>query len=77
MTTSFSLFTRGRVLDAAQANLAGMLLAGFCVVQVPWCWASSVRGRLWGVSRPEHVLVGFLLTICAICLTQWLSRLLT
>jgi hypothetical protein len=75
MTTSFSLFTKGRLLEAARANLAGLLLACFCVVQIPWCWASSLHGRAWGISRPEIVLLWVMLAVCAISLTQWLARL--
>src|SRR5690606_18756717 len=45
MTTSFALFTKGRLLEAARANVAGLLLAGFCAVQIPWCWVSAARGQ--------------------------------
>ena len=75
MTTSFSLFTKGRWLEAAGANVAGLLLACLCAVQIPWCWASAVSGRAWGVSRPEIACLWMLLSVCAISLTQWLARL--
>ena len=75
MTTSFSLFTKGRLLEAARANVAGLLLACLCAVQIPWCWASALGGRAWGISRPEIVFLWILYSVCAVCLAQWLARL--
>ncbi|MGE3313960.1 MAG: DUF2752 domain-containing protein [Planctomycetaceae bacterium] len=76
MTTSFSHFTRGQFVEASRANLAGFLMASFCAVQIPWCWASSFQGRLWGISRPEIVLLIVVLILSIICLTQWLANVL-
>jgi hypothetical protein len=76
MTTSFSHFTRGQFIEAARANFAGLLLAAFCAVQIPWCWASSLQGRLWGISRPELTLAALILILISVCLAQWLVGIL-
>ncbi len=75
MTTSFALFTKGRLFEAARANFAGLLLAICCAVQIPWCWFSAARGRALGIGRPEVVLLWIMLAICSISLAQWLARL--
>lgn len=76
MTTSFAHFVRGQFLRSAQANVAGLLLAAVCAVQVPWCWYSIYRGRLWNVSRPDVGLVWLLCLVCGVCLLQWAGRIL-
>lgn len=73
MTTSFSHFTRGEFVEAARANVAGLLLAMFCAVQIPWSWASAYQGRFWGISQPERVLVVAVLAFTTICLIQWFA----
>lgn len=75
MTTSFSHFVRGRMIEAAQANAAGLLLAVVCAVQIPWTWASAYQGRLLGVARPDVGLMWLLVAICGGCLLQWAARL--
>ena len=74
MTTSFANFTRGRFVAAADANVAGLLLAGVCFVLIPWCWASAWNGRLWKVDRPDRTALAVLITICGVCLLQWIVR---
>lgn len=76
MTTSFAHFVRGQFLRSAQANVAGLLLAAVCAMQVPWCWYSVCRGRLWKVSRPDVGMVWLLTLICGVCLVQWAGRVL-
>ena len=76
MTTSFSNFMRGRIIEAARANLAGLLLAVACAVQIPWCWLSMYSGRLWWVSRPDVGLICLLLLLCAVIALQWVTRLI-
>jgi len=76
MTTSFSNFVRGRFIAAARANIAGLLLAVFCLVQIPWCWVSVYRKRLWMVDHPDTTLMWFLIVLAGICLLQWLVRIL-
>lgn len=76
MTTSFAHFTKGHVIEAARANLAGLLLAMLCAVQIPWCWTSIVRGELFGVVRPDAWLVWLLVALSGTCLLQWGVRLI-
>lgn len=45
MTTSFSLFVRGDLVNSMQANPVGLLLAGFLVLLLPWGVASLWNGR--------------------------------
>ena len=57
MTTSFAHFMHGRFVSAARSNMAGLLLAALCALQIPWCWLSVVTGRLWKVSQPDLCLL--------------------
>jgi hypothetical protein len=75
MTTSFANFVRGRFVEAARANLAGLLLAAICAVQIPWCWVSIRSGRLWRVNEPDMMVLWLLLAVCGACLVQWAARL--
>ena len=75
MTTSFANFVRGRFVEAARANVAGLLLATVCAVLIPWCLVSAWRGRLWNVDRPDMSLLWLLLVLAGVCLLQWGVRL--
>lgn len=72
MTTSFAHFTRGAWGSALRANSGGALLALFCALQIPWCWWSAVRGRLWKVSRPAYTLAGIGAALAAVTALHWL-----
>lgn len=74
MTTSFANFTRGRFIAAADANVAGLVLASVCFVLIPWCLMSAWSGRLWRVSRPDRAALSVLITICGVSLLQWIVR---
>lgn len=76
MTTSFSNFVRGRMMASGRANIAGLLMAIVCAVQIPWCWLSIVQGRLWRVSQPLKTLLWLLLILCGVSLLQWIVRLI-
>ena len=71
MTTSFAFFTRGQFIEAARANVAGLLLAILCAIQIPWCCWSAATGRLWQVSEPVAVLVWLLLVISFSAMLNW------
>lgn len=73
-TTSFAHFVRGQWPSAVRANGAAFVLACLCAVQVPWCWISIARGRLWLVSRPERFLILLLVALGSLFLLQWLVR---
>jgi Protein of unknown function (DUF2752) len=76
MTTSFANAVRGRFAEAARANSAGFILAILCAVQIPWCWISMVRGRLWKVSQPDVALLWMLGIVCSASALQWVLRLI-
>ena len=76
MTTSFANFVRGRFIDSARANVAGLLLATFCFVQIPWIWISFYRQRMWLVDKPEVVFLWILIFLTLVCITRWCIQLL-
>ena len=76
MTTSFANAVRGRFGDAARANPAGLMLAIICALQIPWCWVSIVRGRLWKVSQPDVALLWLIAVVCVAGALQWVFRLI-
>lgn len=75
MTTSFSNVIRGRFIDAARANVAGLMLAVVCLAMIPWSWRSVWTGRLWKIDNPDTALLWLLLAICGAALLQWAVRL--
>ena len=75
MTTCFANFVRGRFLQAAQANTAGVLLAAVCAVGVPWSLASAVAGRALFLRQPERVAAALVISIASIALIEWVIRL--
>ncbi len=69
MTTSFAHFTRAEFPQAARANIAGLLLAIVCLIQIPWSLLSAVKGCLWRVNNPLNItliVVGGISTVAAI-----------
>jgi len=56
MTTSFALLVRGDVVNSLRANWVGTALALFCILVIPWCLVSAVRGRYLFVRRLDSVL---------------------
>ncbi|MBS0265172.1 MAG: DUF2752 domain-containing protein [Planctomycetes bacterium] len=75
MTTSFSHFVRGNLVQAARANIGGALLALCCAVQIPWCWWSALRGRLWYVEDPTRSLLILITVVASVALVNWIFRL--
>lgn len=74
MTTCFANFVRGRWIAAIRANVAGVLLAMFCAIQIPWIWWSIYRGRLWKISQPDLVLLWILMSLSLVAVVQWIVR---
>ena len=76
MTTCFAHFVRGEFVLAANANLAGVVLAAVCALLIPWSLWSAHRGRLWMVSDP--VTFAGVLTICmsGLAVLFWAARLI-
>ena len=75
-TTAFAHFVRGQWGSALRANAAACLLAGLCVLGVPWSGASAWKRRYLGVPDIVMTLVVILLTLSGIALAQWVGRLM-
>lgn len=75
-TTAFAHFVRGQWASALRANAASTLLAGLCVVGVPWCWVSAWQRRYLGVSDIVKTLVVVLLSLSFVAGAQWVGRLM-
>ena len=76
MTTSFAYLARGRLVDAARANLAGCALAIVCAAQIPWAWFSILRGRLWLVRRLDAWFVWTVTGLTLVAAVHWIWRIL-
>ena len=75
MTTSWSHFTRGNLLEAWQANAGGALLAMFALPTGIWLAISGWRGRWWFKNPNALILSAFLGLIIAAAIIQWALRL--
>ncbi|RLS39281.1 MAG: DUF2752 domain-containing protein [Planctomycetota bacterium] len=75
-TTAFAHFVRGQWGSALRANAASTLLAGLCVVGVPWSWGSAWQRRYLGVPDIVKTLVIVLLSLSFVAGAQWIGRLM-
>jgi hypothetical protein len=75
MTTSFAFFARGRLIEAMQANPAGIVLAVVCAFLIPWCLWSAYRGRLWMVSDPLPFVAVLFVSLSSLIVLLWAVRL--
>ena len=71
MTTSFSLFIRGDILNSLRANFAGTILATFCLVMIPWGIGSALRARYYWIVSLEWFIPRFLAVFFTIMLLRW------
>ncbi len=71
MTTSFALLVRGDVMNSLRANWVGTLLAGFCLVVIPWGIYAVVRGRSLFVRSLEKALIGVVVTVLVLAMLRW------
>lgn len=71
MTTSFALLIRADVGGSLRANWVGTLLAGFCLLVIPWAGLSVARGRLLLVGSLERALIGVLVTLLVLMMLRW------
>ena len=76
MTTCFSHFVRGHLVEAARANLAGVILATVCALLIPWCLISAMIGRLWLVSDPVSVGGSLMIGLSSLTVLLWVVRLI-
>jgi hypothetical protein len=71
MTTSFSLLLHGDLLNSARANWVGSLLAGFCLLAVPWTAVSVYLGRAVFLSSLERALIVVVSVLLTLMLLRW------
>lgn len=72
MTTSFALLMRGDLRNSLRANAVGTLLAGFCLLLIPWSLASLVCGRTLFVRSIERTLTFVMLAFLSMLLLRWM-----
>lgn len=77
MTSSFALLVRGDVWNSLQANAVGTLLALFCVLMIPWCVGSALRGRTLLLADPESFFLRLLVAFLVLTLLRWAMVLTT
>jgi len=71
MTTSFALLMHGDVRNSLRANAVGTLLAGFCLLLIPWCLASAVCRRALFVRSMERAFTWVVLMFLSLMLIRW------
>jgi hypothetical protein len=71
MTTAWANLMRGRIVQAGEANLGGLLLGLAALAIGPWAVVSAMRGRwLWG--RPDETWTAAVAAmIVAVTLIEW------
>ena len=72
MTTSFALLMHGDLRNSLRANAVGTLLAGFCLLLIPWCLASAVWQRTLFVRSMERALTLVVLVFLSLMLLRWI-----
>lgn len=70
-TTSFAFTIRLHLRNALQANSVGAILALTCLLAIPWCIASAIRGRLYFVGSGERLVIACLVGFIALMLVRW------
>jgi len=71
MTTSFSLFIRGDIVNSMRANFVGTILAAVCLAFIPWSLASALRARYYWIVSLEWFLPRFIVVFFALMLLRW------
>ncbi len=71
MTTSFALLMHGDLMNSLRANAVGTLLAGFCLLLIPWCLASAVCQRTLFLRSVERTLTLVVLVFFSLMLLRW------
>jgi hypothetical protein len=72
MTTSFALLMHGDVGNSLRANAVGTMLAGFCLLLIPWCLASAVCQRTLFIRSMERSLTVVVLAFLSMMLLRWM-----
>ena len=71
MTTSFALLMHGDLPNSLRANAVGTLLAGFCLLLIPWCLASATCQRTLFIRSMERTLTLVVLVFLSMMLLRW------
>jgi hypothetical protein len=71
MTTSFALLMHGDLMNSLRANAVGTLLAGFCLLLVPWSLASAICRRTLFIRSTERTLTFVVLAFLSMMLMRW------
>jgi hypothetical protein len=71
MTTSFSLLMHGDLVHSLQANCVGTLLAGFCLLVIPWALASVVKRRALFVPSLEIAVMCVVVSLLVLMIIRW------
>lgn len=72
MTTSFALLMHGDVKNSLRANAVGTILAGFCLLLIPWCLASAVYRRTLFIRSMERTITWVMLVFFSLLMMRWL-----
>jgi uncharacterized membrane protein len=76
MTTSWSLATQGRVVEAVETHAVGTLLAFAALVVGMTATVVAVRGRRLSWQPGDTTLAGLSVTLAALVVGEWIVRLL-
>ena len=71
MTTSFALLMHGDLWNSLRANAVGTLLAGFCLLLIPWCLASVFWKRPIFLRSVERALTWSVIVFLGLMLVRW------
>ncbi len=71
MTTSFALLMHGDLPNSLRANAVGTLLAGFCLLLIPWCLASALCRRMLFIRSMERALTLVVAAFLGMMMLRW------
>ena len=71
LSTSFSYAVRGDIAGGARANWVGVLMAGGCLLAIPWGIASAVLGRALFLRSLERTLVVAVVSVFLLLFVRW------
>src|SRR5262245_51964637 len=71
MTTSFSLLAHADVVGSLRANWVGTLLAGFCMLVIPWAAISAARGKIVFIRSLETAFIVVLVALLVLMFLRW------
>ena len=75
MTTAWAYLVRGKIVQAAAANVGGTLLGVITAVAAIWLLANGLWGRWLGLVPNATLLAWLLAGVAAVTLVDWVIRL--